>query len=168
MNILLAIAVALYATPSLASSMIDLWEIPQTKISYEIDVPAPFGLTRIDIVYDGSVDQYIEVVKVIYDGETYQIGKDQLQFGFSAGLGENVFYYRKRDIKNGNLTEFDFTLFYGAPIKVECGIDSFEYVKPHKRIVVRPHSELQVTDANWYIKSCEKYTKAEKRNGEKH
>ena len=168
MSILLAIAVMLYASPSLASSMIDIWEIPQTKVSYEINVPAPFGLTRIEIVYDGSVDQYIEVVKVVYDGETYQIGKDQLQFGFSAGLDDNRFYYRKGDIESGKLTEFNFTLHYGAPIKVECGIGNFEYVRRHKRIIVRPRSELEVADTNWYIKSCEKYTKAEKQKGEKY
>jgi len=151
----------------LAHGSMDLSEFPfevnPKEIIYRLAPPKGFEKLEIKLLLTGTADNEISNINVDTGKSAYKINGTELGIDFSPNLREIQF--SKIGMKERYESIF-FNLYYGAPQKIECGNNEFEYVQKSVKITIFSNSEPRVAHDNSYMESCKRFTEHEKAHGE--
>ncbi len=132
------------------------FELNEKEIIYRLIPPKGFDRLEIAIHLSGKVNNTITDINIDTGTSIYKVDASQLNIEFAPNLREIRFH------KIGTKEKYDsifFDIYHGAPKKIECGKDQFEYVQKSVKVTVFPSSEPLVENDNSYIESCERLTR---------
>lgn len=143
-----------------ASVQMDFKFLPPNKVTYEVNIPPPFGETILEFYPTTDSSRSLKGLRIFTASHGWLTPNiESLQKEASVQVKDIEFIIEDSALnEDGSTQYFQFSIYYGAPNKIICN-GRTEYVPNSKLIKVFADGSLSLTEDRSYFELCESLNK---------
>ena len=143
-----------------ASVQLNFKFLPPSKITYEVNIPYPFGVTKLEFYPTTDSSRTLKELRISTANHGWITPNiEALKKETSVQVKDIEFIIKDSALnEDGSPKYFEFNIYYGAPNKFDCN-GRTEYVPNSKLIKVYADGSLSITEDRSYFELCESLNK---------
>jgi hypothetical protein len=160
MNRALFTFLIIFSSALSASVQLDFKWLPAKKVTYEVSIPYPFGETILEFYPTTDSYRTIRELRIFTTQHGWLVPNiEPLKKETSVQVKDIEFIIKDAALdENGSAKYFEFSIYYGAPNKVNCD-GKTEYVPNSKLFKVFADGSVSITEDRSYFDLCEALNK---------